>query len=217
LSIQQRRQRQIVQTTEDVIRLQIPENRQQEIERYLGLFGYKPGITILQVHIAGYFGRNTRTPREVSQREKASARYGGRTFVVAGRTHDPDFLGRLIPSRKSAKDANPGYVGYLFKEKDEDGKAPHELLPLDFVPSELTYPRDWKDMFGTRGYLITMHVPSDFAPKKNNLLRQLRRLKGTALVKKPWTFQADLENYGYKKTGSRSQLLESESRHAFIA
>jgi hypothetical protein len=203
LSIQTRRRRarqsQVVQTAEDVVRLQVPNNRNEEIGRYLRLFGYKPDRTVLQVHIAGYFGRGSRTPREVSQRERAASRYGGRTFVVVGRTHDPDFLSKLIPPRKKAKEANPGYVGYLFKERDQDHKAPHQLLPPDFVPSELTYPRDWKEIFGTRGYLVTMHVPSDFAPKKNNLLRQIRRLKGTALVKEPWTFLDELENYGYEK------------------
>ena len=117
--------------------------------------------------------------------------------MVVGRTHDPAFPSKLIPPRKSAKEQNPGYIGYLFKGKDEDQKPPHELLPLDFVPGELTYPKDWKDMFGARGYLITMHVPSDFAAKKNNLLRQLRRLKGRPLIKEPWTFLDDLENYGY--------------------
>jgi hypothetical protein len=205
---QRPRQRQVVQTTEDVIRLQVPENRSQEIERYLKLFGYKPERTILQVHNAGYFGRGKRTPRQVSQREKTAARYGGRTFVVVGRTHDPEFLNKLVPPRKSAKDANPGYVGYLFKEKDPDEKPPHALLPPDFVPSELTYPRDWKDMFGTRGYLITMHVPSDFAPKKNNLLRQIRRLKGNALVKEPWTFLDQLEDYGYEKNRAEKSTVE---------
>ncbi|MDH2902198.1 MAG: hypothetical protein PXY39_14625 [archaeon] len=194
-----RRERQVLQTTEDVMRLQVPRKPVEEIERYLRLFGYKPERSILQVHTAGYFGKSRLTPKEVSQREKTSARHDGRTFVVVGRTHDPTFPSKLIPRRKASKDQNPGYIGYLFKGKDEDQKPPHELLPLDFVPGELTYPKDWKDMFGTRGYLITMHVPLDFAPKKNNLLRQLRRLKGKALIKEPWTFLDDLENYGYAK------------------
>lgn len=194
-----RRQRQVVQTAQDAIRLEVPENRTEEILRYLRLFGYKPNSTILQVHIAGYFGRGRTTPKQVSQRERAASRYGGRTFVVVGRTHDPNFLRNLIAPKKRQEDSNPGYVGYLFKKKDQDGKAPHELLPLDFVPSELSYPPDWKDMLATRGYLVTMHVPSDFAPRKNELQRQLRRLKGRALVKEPWTFLDDLEQYGYEK------------------
>jgi hypothetical protein len=203
MSIQRQRrqrQRQILQTPDQVIRLEVPENRKQEIERYLKLFGYKPDRTILQVHIAGYFGiGKRRTPKQISQQEKATARYGGRTFVVVGRTHDPDFLKKLILPRKNVAEANPGYAGYLFKKKDKDEKSPHELLPLDFVPTELNYPRDWKDMFGTRGYLITMHVPTDFAPKKNNLTRQIRRLKGKTLIKEPWGFLDELENYGYER------------------
>lgn len=202
-----RRQRQIVQTAQDAIKLEVPENRTEEILRYLRLFGYKPNSTILQVHIAGYFGRGRRTPKQVSQRERAASRYGGRTFVVVGRTHDPNFLRNLIAPKKRQEDSNPGYVGYLFKKKDQDGKAPHELLPLDFVPSELSYPSDWKDMFATRGYLVTMHVPSDFAPRKNELQRQLRRLKGRALVKEPWTFLDDLEQYGYEKNRAEKSTL----------
>jgi hypothetical protein len=202
-----RRQRQLVQTAQDVIRLEVPENRTEEIQRYLRLFGYKPERTILQVHIAGYFGKGRRTPKQVSQTERSASRYGGRTFVVVGRTHDPDFLRNLIAPKKRQEDSNPGYVGYLFKKKDQGGKAPHELLPLDFVPSELSYPSDWKDMFATRGYLVTMHVPSDFAPKKNELQRQLRRLKGRALVKERWTFLDDLEQYGYEKSRVEKSTL----------
>lgn len=212
-TVRKRRPRQsVVQTTEDVVRLQVPENRTEEIERYLKLFGYRPERTILQAHIVGYFGRSKRTPKQVSRNEKAAARYGGRTFVVVGRTHDPDFLSRLIAPKKNSAEANPGYVGYLFKKKDKAQKAPHELLPFDFVPAELNYPRDWKDMYATRGYLVTMHVPSDFAAKKNALLRQIRRLKGRALIKEPWDFLSDLENYGYERnrieastTGERKQ------------
>jgi hypothetical protein len=63
-------------------------------------------------------------------------------------------------------------------------------------PSNLNYPSDWKSMYGTRGYLVTMHVPSDFASKKNNLLREIRRFKGSTNVKQPWTFLDRVEKYG---------------------
>ena len=187
---------------EETVKSQVPPNRQDEIRRYLELYGYKPDRSILQVHISGYFGRGTRRPKEVAGRERAAARYGGRTFTVLGRTHDPDFPKRLITPKKKPEDANPGYVGYLFKEKDEERKLPHELLPLDFTPASLDYPRDWREMFATRGYLVTMHVPSDFARKKNELTRRLRRIKGDVDVKKEWKFLDELQQYGYNATSS---------------
>jgi len=129
---------------------QVPRDRRQEIERYLRLFGYKPERTILQVHVAGSFGRSAPPPRELARRQAATSRYGGHTFTVVGRTHDPSLAGRLVPPRRS-RDLNPGYLGYLFAGKDEGGKAPHELLPLDFIPNGMVYPGDWKAMFNTPG------------------------------------------------------------------
>lgn len=192
---------------ETIIKLGVPETRRVEILKYLKLFGYKPERSILQVHVAGYFGRGITTVREVTARERAAARYGGRTFTVVGRTHDPEFLKRLIPPKR--KQASPGYMGYLFKGKDKEGKTPDELLPLDFTPAPLFYPREWKDMFGTRGYLITMHVPSDFASKKNELIRRLRRLRGQIDVKKEWSFVEELTEFGYVSTNSVEKEQQS--------
>jgi hypothetical protein len=100
-----------------------------------------------------------------------------------------------VISRGKKGGSNPGYVGYFFKPRNEQNLAPHELLPLDFTPSNLNYPIDWKAMYGTRGYLIAMHVKSDFAARKNNLLREIRRLKGSTNVKEPWTFLDKLEEF----------------------
>lgn len=188
----------------DTVQKQIPESRREEIRKFLELFGYKPEHTILQVHVAGYFGKGVRPPREIAARERAAVRYGGRTFVVVGRTHDPEILTKLTPPKKKQV-SSPGYMGYLFKRKDKEGKAPDEILPLDFTPTSLNYPREWKDMYGTRGYLITMHVPSDFARKKNELNRQLRRIKSDVDVKKEWKFLDELEPYGYIATLSQEK------------
>lgn len=179
-----------------VVGEQVPANRRAEIERYLGLFGYKPERTILQVHEAGSFGRGSPGRPQPAKRGGAAARNKGRTFTVVGRTHDPSFLRHLAPPKKG--DGNPGYQGYLFAGKDEGGLAPHDVLPLDFVPNGMVYPGDWRSLFGTPGYLITMHVPSDFAPRKNELLRRLRRIGGAMDVKKEWTFFDELEEYGYR-------------------
>ena len=40
-----------------LISIQIPPKRKQEILEYLKLFGYKPEKTILQVHIIGFFNK----------------------------------------------------------------------------------------------------------------------------------------------------------------
>jgi hypothetical protein len=182
---------------EQTVRGQVPPERRREIGLYLELFGYKPDRTILQVHVAGSFGRRPQSPRETGRREAAASRYGGRTFTVVGSSHDPSMVVNLIPPRRS-REANPGYVGYLFAAKDEEGKPPHELLPLDLVPSGMTYPADWKSLFATKGYLIAMHVPTSFAPFKNELLRRLRRVGGAMDAKKRWTFFDELEEYGYQ-------------------
>ena len=183
-------------TASQTIKLQVPENRREEIREYLRLFGYKPERSILQIHVAGYFGRGMRPAREIAARERAAVRYGGRTFTVVGRTHDPEFLSRLIPPRK--KDvASSGYLGYLFQRKDKEGKTPDENLPIDFTPMPLHYPKEWKNLFGTRGYLIVMHVPSDFARKKNELLRKLRQTRSSVDVKKEWAFLNEVAALGY--------------------
>jgi hypothetical protein len=178
---------------------QVPSNRRAEIERFLGLFGYRPERTILQVHEAGSFGKGApRRVRPASNKKGTSVRCSVPTFTVVGRTHDPSFLARLVPPTKE-DGGNPGYKGYLFAGKDEGGLAPHELLPLDFVPNGMVYPGDWKEMFGTPGYLVTLHVPSHFGTRKNELLRRLRRIGGAMDVKKEWTFFDELEEYAYKQ------------------
>ncbi|MCL5068879.1 MAG: hypothetical protein M1368_11095 [Thaumarchaeota archaeon] len=199
-TIRRRRSNQIL-TADLAIKLQVPEKRREEIRRYLKLFGYKPDRSILQVHVAGYFGRGMRPPREIVARERAAARYGGRTFTVVGRTHDPELLAKLIPPRKKEV-SSPGYMGYLFQRKDKEGRAPDDMLPLDFTPTLLHYPKEWKDLFGTRGYLIAIHVPSDFARKKNVLLRKLRQIRGNVDVKKEWEFLNEVAQFGYDSTTS---------------
>ena len=64
------------------------------------------------------------------------------------------------PKSKDPSKSSPGYIGYLWKDKDLDNKSPHELIPLDFTPIHLPYPDDWKKMFATKAFLIAMHVPT---------------------------------------------------------
>ena len=162
------------------------------------------------MHVAGYFGRRgSLKPREAQARAKSAKKYGGRTFTVVGRTHDPNFLRDLIPPQKKTEESSPGYSGYLFKNKDKDKKDPDQLLPLDFTPASLDYPEDWKNMYGTPGYLVTMHVPSDFAREKNELARRLRRKKGSTDVKKPWTtFLEEMEPYSYESVRKKKEELQ---------
>ena len=42
---------------QQMVSMQIPPKRRQEILEYLKLFGYKPEKTILQVHIIGFFSK----------------------------------------------------------------------------------------------------------------------------------------------------------------
>jgi hypothetical protein len=204
---------QTVQTLEDHIKNQVPPYRQQEIQRYLQLFGYSAEHSILQVHVAGFFGRTRVSPRQIAQRKRAAERYKGRTFAVLGTSHDPSLISKLKKPRKKTEDSSPGYLGYLFK--GSGSTPPHELLPLDFVPSGLIYPEDWKSMFGSKGYLIAMHVPSYFAAKKNDLLRQIRRLRGSVSVKRPWTFLDGLEQYGVDSYEETSQKPNGRSKRCY--
>jgi hypothetical protein len=128
---------------------EVPENRRQEIYEFMSLFGYKPDRTIIQVHITGFFKKTTYSQSQIEQHKAAIKRYGGTTFVVIGRTHDPSIMDILTrPKQNSPYDRSPGYVGYLWKNKDREG----EVMPLDFIPVHLPYPEGWKNRFATRFY-----------------------------------------------------------------
>src|SRR5918994_3088871 len=100
---------------EDIVAEQVPSNRREEVLEYLKLFGYKPDRTILQVHVVGFFNKRRASARAVEQKEAASGRYGGTTFVVVGRTHDPSIMDLVIKPKKKREETSPGYVGYLWK------------------------------------------------------------------------------------------------------
>ena len=187
----------------DLISKEVPQNRRQEIYEYMSLFGYKPDSTIIQVHITGFFRKKNYSQREIEQHKAAVKRYGGTTFVVIGRTHDPSIMDILIkPKRKSPYDSSPGYVGYLWKNKDPKKKAPHDVMPLDFTPVHLPYPVDWKNRFATKGFMIALHVPSSFARSRNRLTRALYRIGKTRVdVKKEWNFLDELKNLNYMQEG----------------
>lgn len=185
---------------ERVVSSQVPPNRQHEILEYLKLFGYKPDRTIIQVHVAGFFNKKRTTGREAEKRQASAKRYGGTTFVIVGRTHDPAIMDLVAKPKKKPGQASPGYVGYLWKNKDSENRAPHEVIPLDFTPIHLSYPQDWKDMFATKGFMLAMHVPASFAKNKNRLTRALYRVGKTADVKKQWNFIDEIRGSGYEQT-----------------
>lgn len=183
----------------DLISKEVPQNRRQEIYEYMSLLGYKPDKTIIQVHITGFFRKKNYSQREIEQHKAAVKRYGGTTFVVIGRTHDLSIIDILIkPKKKSPYDSSPGYLGYLWKNKDPQKRAPHNVMPLDFTPVHLPYPVDWKNRFATKGFMIALHVPSSFARSKNRLTRALYRIGKTRVdVKKEWNFLDELKNLNY--------------------
>jgi hypothetical protein len=176
---------------------QVSSNRRAEILEFLKLFGYKPDRTILQVHIVGFFNKRRANARAVEQREAAAKRYGGTSFVVVGRTHDPSIMDLVIKPKKKREETSPGYVGYLWKSKDPHKRAPHEVIPLDFTPVHVSYPADWKNMFATKGFMIALHVPTSFAKHKNDLSRALYRAGKKADVRKRWDFIEEIRSNGY--------------------
>jgi hypothetical protein len=172
----------------------VTSNRQEEILEYLKLFGYKRDRTILQVHIPGFFNKRQANSRTIEQREAAAKRYGGTTFAVVGRTHDPAIMDVLNKPKRKREPTSPGYIGYLWKSKDPHKRAPHEVIPLDFTPLHVTYPAEWKSMFATKGFMVALHVPASFAKQKNTLSRALYRVGKKADVRKRWDFIEEIRS-----------------------
>ena len=199
----------IASTTLDaapIVADQVPSNRRDEILEYLKLFGYKPDKTIIQVHIAGFFNKRQANARAQEKIEATVRRYGGTTFVIVGRTHDPRIMDLVIKPKKKGEATSPGYIGYLWKSKDPQKRAPHEVIPLDFTPLHVTYPADWKSMFATKGFMIALHVPASFAKQKNKLSRALYRTGKKADVRKRWGFIEEIKSSGYGQQAAEDPL-----------
>lgn len=182
---------------ERIVAGQVPPERREEMREYLKLFGYNPDRSVLQVHIPGFFNKRRGSSRISEKRQATTKRYGGTTFVIVGRTHDPAIMDLVIKPRRKPEEASPGYVGYLWKNKDPQGRAPHEVVPLDFTPMHIPYPQDWKNMFATKGFRVAMHVPASFARDKSRLSRALYRVGKTADTKKRWDFINEIRGMGY--------------------
>jgi hypothetical protein len=183
---------------ERVISKQIPPGRREEILEYLKLFGYTPDRTIIQVHLAGFFNKKqTSTGKGTEKRQATTKRYGGTTFVIVGRTHDPSIMELVIKPKKRLDQTNPGYIGYLWRDKDPSNRAPHEILPLDFTPIHFHYPHDWKRMFATKAFMLALHVPASFAKNKNQLIRALYGAGKTVNVKQKWDFVDKVKSKGF--------------------
>ncbi|HEU4447040.1 MAG TPA: hypothetical protein VFR94_20370 [Nitrososphaeraceae archaeon] len=191
---------------ERIVADQVSPNRRAEILEYLKLFVYKPDRTILQVHLVGFFNKRRTNVRSVEQREAAAKRYGGTTFVIVGRTHDPSIMDSVIKPKKKRDETSPGYIGYLWKSKDPQKRAPHEVIPLDFTPVHVPYPADWKNMFATKGFMVALHVPASFAKHKNKLSRALYRAGKKADVRKPWDFIEEIRSSGYGQQAAEDPL-----------
>src|SRR5919112_6402948 len=200
--MQQQQRVQTISKAGSVVSKQVSAKRRDEIYEYLKLFGYKADKTIIQVHVTGFFRRKGQQADQKEKARKAAAikRYGGISFVIVGRTHDPLIMENVIkPKKRNPLDTSPGYIGYLWKNKDPQKRAPHEVIPLDFTPLHLPYPTDWKNMFATKGFMLALHVPASFAKDKNRLTRALYRIgkNGNVVdVKKEWTFINDLRQFG---------------------
>lgn len=182
---------------EHVVANQVYSDRRTEILEYLRLFGYKPDRTIVQVHVAGFFNKRRAPSKGIVQREAAVKRYGGTTFVVVGRTHDPSIMNLVIKPKKKGDEVNPGYIGYLWKNKDPHKRAPHEVIPLDFTPVHVAYPAEWKNMFATKGFMLALHVPASFAKHKNKLSQVLYQVGKNVDARKRWDFLEEIRNRGH--------------------
>jgi len=184
---------------QQIVSIQVPSNRRSEIEQFLKLFGYNSEKTILQVHLIGFFRKKKLNQREIEQKSKSVKRYGGTSFIVVGRTYDPGIIENVIrPKSKDPLESSPGYIGYLWKDKNPQNRSPHEFIPLDFTPVHLPYPDDWKKMFATKGFLIAMHVPTSFVKDKNKIIQALYRIAKNGLdIRTEGNFLNDIKNLGY--------------------
>ena len=53
-------------------------------------------------------------------------------------------------------------------------------------------------MYGTKGFLIAMHVPTSFVKDKNKITRALYHIAKTGInIKREWNFLNDIKNLGY--------------------
>ena len=200
--MQQQQRVQTISKAGSVVSKQVSAKRRDEIYEYLKLFGYKADKTIIQVHVTGFFRRKGQQADQKEKARKAAAikRYGGISFVIVGRTHDPSIMENVIkPKKRNPLDTSPGYIGYLWKNKDPQKRAPHEMIPLDFTPINLPYPTEWKSMFATKGFMLALHVPGSFVRYKNRLTRALYRIgRGGPLdVRNEWRFLDDLRRLGF--------------------
>ncbi|HKI07149.1 MAG TPA: SHOCT domain-containing protein [Nitrososphaeraceae archaeon] len=200
--MQQQQRVQTISKAGSVVSKQVSAKRRDEIYGYLKLFGYKADKTIIQVHVTGFFRRKGQQADQKEKARQAAAikRYGGVSFVIVGRTHDPSIIENVIkPKKRNPLDTSPGYIGYLWKNKDPQKRAPHEVIPLDFTPINLPYPTEWKSMFATKGFMLALHVPSSFVRYKNRLTRALYRIgRGGPLdIRNEWRFLDDLRLLGF--------------------
>ena len=96
---------------QELVSIQVPQNRRNEIKEYLKLFGYKSEKTIIQVHIVGFFNKRRLNQREFEQKSKAVRRYGGTSFIIVGRTYDPSIIEKVIkPKTKDPLESSPDYI-----------------------------------------------------------------------------------------------------------
>jgi hypothetical protein len=211
--VKERRQRQqqsikTVSQAESIIASQVFDKRRTELYEYLKLFGYKPDKTIIQVHITGFFRKKNQASQKERERYRTAVKkYGGTSFVIVGRTHDPSIIESVVkPKKKNPLDTSPGYVGYLWKNKDPQKRDPHQIIPLDFTPIHLPYPQDWKNLFATKGFMLALHVPASFAKDKNRLTRALYRISknGVVDIKNEWTFLNEIRQFGIDNTISNN-------------
>ncbi|MBV9175550.1 MAG: SHOCT domain-containing protein [Nitrososphaeraceae archaeon] len=209
--VKERRRQQSIKTVsqaESIISSQVFDKRRTEIYEYLKLFGYKPDKTIIQVHITGFFRKKNQASQKERERYRAAVKkYGGTSFVIVGRTHDPSITESVVrPRKKNPLDTSPGYVGYLWKNKDPQKRDPHQIIPLDFTPIHLPYPQDWKNLFATKGFMLALHVPVSFAKDKNRLTRALYRISknGVVDIKNEWTFLNEITQFGIDNTISNN-------------
>jgi hypothetical protein len=200
--MQQQQRVQTISKAGSVVSKQVSAKRRDEIYKYLKLFGYKADKTIIQVHVTGFFRRKGQQADQKEKARKAAAikKYGGISFVIVGRTHDPLIMENVIkPKKRNPLDTSSGYIGYLWKNKDRQNRAPHEVIPLDFTPINLPYPTEWKSMFATKGFMLALHVPSSFVRYKNRLTRALYHIgRGGPLdIRNEWRFLDDLRRLGF--------------------
>lgn len=178
---------------EEVVETEVASTRRNEIRRYLGLFGYRPDSSTLEVYLSPSRAPSRVSNRRATLRSDLARIERVRGVTILGRTRDPVLGFELARSRLNGDDLACGYIGCLVRSRDRKGRPPDELLPLDFTPLGLEYPGEWSRLYPPLEFYIAIRPPPAREAIADVLVNRLKRIGSKVDVRKTWRFVSELE------------------------